>query len=74
MVSELFSAANKMTPFRAHGGPDRRELLFLFGFDDLVASMAANSLKSAAMPSIYQVLLVFNEPIIGAITVCKHKK
>ncbi|KAF1865979.1 hypothetical protein Lal_00041677 [Lupinus albus] len=41
MVSELFSAANKMTPFRAHGGPDRRELLFLFGFDDLVASMAA---------------------------------
>ncbi|KAE9621207.1 hypothetical protein Lalb_Chr01g0011201 [Lupinus albus] len=42
MVSELFSAANKMTPFRAHGGPDRRELLFLFGFDDLVASMAAS--------------------------------
>ncbi|KAF1883559.1 hypothetical protein Lal_00037543 [Lupinus albus] len=41
MVSELFSAANKMTPFRAHGGPDRMELLFLFGFDDLVASMAA---------------------------------
>ncbi|KAF1888555.1 hypothetical protein Lal_00011329 [Lupinus albus] len=43
MVSELFSVANKMTPFRAHGGPDRRELLFLFGFDDLVASMAAKN-------------------------------
>ncbi|KAF1878608.1 hypothetical protein Lal_00047278 [Lupinus albus] len=42
MVSELFSAANKMTPFRAHGGPDQRELLFLFSFDDLVASMAAS--------------------------------
>ncbi|KAE9600789.1 hypothetical protein Lalb_Chr13g0290671 [Lupinus albus] len=51
MVSELFSVANKMTPFRAHGGPDRRELLFLFGFDDLVASMAARRIGCVSRPA-----------------------
>ncbi|KAE9621209.1 hypothetical protein Lalb_Chr01g0011221 [Lupinus albus] len=40
-----------MTPFRAYGGPDRRELLFLFGFDDLVASMAARRIGCVSRPA-----------------------
>ncbi|KAE9603017.1 hypothetical protein Lalb_Chr12g0205801 [Lupinus albus] len=32
MVSRLLSAANKMNPVHACGGPDRRELLFSLRF------------------------------------------